>query len=775
MGLVAQSTNRRRQVRMFAAAAAVSALLSMALLAPGALAAAPQITTAWVTDVTSSSAVLRAEINPGGEATSYHFEYISEAAYAANLEAGHDGFLGASRAPTTKDVALGAGTAPIAVFQSLSAPFNQLAPATSYRYRPVATNPAGTTLGPVHTLTTEDPTSVFALPDGRAWELVSPIDKAGGAIAAPGSLFGGGSIQAAASGGAVTYGSASSFGAAQGAPPASQYLSRRDEGGWATENISAPTESGSYGDEPDGVPYRLFSNELTLGLLYGGSPCRGVSGCPSPTPPLPASGAPSGYSTYYLRQEPGGAYHSLLTAADLTHTAVAPDHFHLSLAASTPDLSTVILSSCAALTADATEVAAGTGECVEGDPNLYRWSGGGLALVNLLPGASTGTPGATLAAPLGAVSEDGSRVYFTSTEDGLLYLREFGGPTKWVEESLPTRASFQVASADGSVAFLLVSGHLYRYQAASSTAVDLTPGGEVTGVLAAAADGERVYFQEAAGLELWEEGQTRLIAPGADAALPSDYPPAGATVRLSADGRHLAFLSAAEISGYDNRDAETGNPDSEVYLYDAGGEGSLRCASCNPTGERPRGSASIPGVEHNGTTTAYRPRVLASDARRLFFDSADRLVHADTNSHPDVYQWEATGEGSCARAPGCISLISSGRGSNGASFLDASPKGGDVFFLTDESLVAADPGSIDVYDASVGGGLPEPPVPFSCIGDACQPLPNPPEDPSPGTLVPNAGNPPVSIVHQKPRHRHKHRHRHRKRHHRHRPGKRPPA
>lgn len=32
-----------------------------------------------------------------------------------------------------------------------------------------------------------------------------------------------------------------------------------------------------------------------------------------------------------------------------------------------------------------------------------------------------------------------------------------------------------------------------------------------------------------------------------------------------------------------------------------------------------------------------------------------------------------------------------------------------------------------------------------CVGDSCQPLPSEPEDPTPGTLVPNPGNPPLHI------------------------------
>jgi hypothetical protein len=32
-----------------------------------------------------------------------------------------------------------------------------------------------------------------------------------------------------------------------------------------------------------------------------------------------------------------------------------------------------------------------------------------------------------------------------------------------------------------------------------------------------------------------------------------------------------------------------------------------------------------------------------------------------------------------------------------------------------------------------------------CVGDSCQSLPAEPEDPTPGTLVPNSGNPPLRI------------------------------
>lgn len=693
----------------------------------------PQIDASWVENVTPTGARLRADIDPNGFKTSFHFEYVTDAAYLVN------GFTDAAKTP---EQTAGAGGPPESQNLSLV-----LKPATTYHYRPVAGNEAGTTIGPEHALTTKEVGVVFQLLDGRAWEMVSPIDKGGGAVAAPGALFGGGEIQAAAAAPAITYGSATAFADPEGAPPASQYVSRRTPSGWIVENVSTPTESGAYGDEPDGAPYRLFSTDLSRGLLFGGLACLGgLAGCPEPNPPLPGSGAPSGYMAYYLRDGASDAVTSLLGPADVAHSSVSPQAFEVSFAAASPSLSHVVLSSCAALTADAIEVPAGPGECDGAAQNLYLRSAAGLEAINLLPGGTESTPGAAIATPIGAVSEDGSRVYWT--QGGDLYLRE-GTQTAQVDESIGGGGTFQTASADGTIAFLTKAGHLYRYDAIAKATADLTPGGGVLGVLGASASGDTVYYQDSAGLKRWRSDATTLVAPGADAAAPSDYPPATGTARVSADGLHLAFLSKVELSGFDNVDAGTGQPDTLLYLYGpppGGGAPALLCPSCNPTGERPRGSSTIPGALVNGTTLAYRPRVLSSGGNRVFFDSEDALVLQDTNSAPDVYEWEARGVGDCGRSPGCVNLISSGRESRGgATFLDASADGSDAFFLTNESLVAADPGSIDVYDARVGGGIPEAPKPIICIGDNCQPLPSPPDDPTPGTLVPNAGNPPLRV------------------------------
>jgi hypothetical protein len=92
---------------------------------------------------------------------------------------------------------------------------------------------------------------------------------------------------------------------------------------------------------------------------------------------------------------------------------------------------------------------------------------------------------------------------------------------------------------------------------------------------------------------LYHEGSTRLVARVAGADSPDwglgENQLTSLTARVSRNGRYLAFMSEPPLTGYDNTDISTGKPDQEVFLYDAqaaGGEGQLRCASCDPTGAR---------------------------------------------------------------------------------------------------------------------------------------------------------------------------------------------
>jgi hypothetical protein len=581
------------------------------------------------------------------------------------------------------------------------------------------------------------PSAQAALPDSRGWELVSPVEKNGGRVDPPETIAKGGDLQAAAQGGAITYSSATSFAGGSGAPIGSQYLGTRTSSGWATQNITTPLFSGSYDFADQGVPYRLFSTDLSRALLLNGDRCRTeASECPVVNPPLPGTDAPAGFQDYYLRE--GGSFEALIGSSDIAGRGLDPSTFEVKLEGASPDLSAVVLGSCSPLTQGAIDGCAGGGQ------NLYLWrkATGNLTLLNTLPGA-------VLAAQSGAISSDGQRVYAYQPEDGPLFLYEAGQAPKALPETTGGAASFQAASSDGSVAYYTVGTTLHRWLVATEASTPIASG--VKGVLGTSADGSAVYFQDEAGLELWKEGTTTTVAPGAAAADPFTWPPATGASRVSADGTKLLFTSKAKLTGYDNTDKVTSQPDTELFLY--GATPTLKCVSCNPVAtKKPKGPSWIPGAWANGLSfAAYKPRVLSADGKRVFFDSADALVSADSNAQPvsgagvpDVYEWEASGEGSCQLAAGCLSILSGGALPQGASFADASADGTDAYFLSEASLVGTDPGSMDLYDAKVGGGFAEPQPQIPCEGDACQVLPAVPNEPSLATLAKGAGNPAVS-------------------------------
>jgi hypothetical protein len=715
-------------------------LICLAASAPGASAAGPPIAGAlWASQVDSRSATLSAEVDPNGSLTSGYFEYATQASYEAK------GFSGAKRI-NINVIGVEAGMIPVN-FPTIAS----LAPDTTYRYRLVLTNEKGQitkpTAAPYPFFATAPAAGGPLLPDGRGWEIVSPLDKNGGGIAEPESIAGGGTLQAAAQGGGATYSSSSSFSGGSGAPPASQYISTRTSSGWSTQNITVPVFSGSYDIAKGGAPYRLFSTDLARSLLLNGKGCRGeATGCPVPNPTLPGTDAPAGFQDYYLRSTSSGGFEALLGPAEIGLSGQSASQFEVSLAGASADLTHVVLSSCAKLTASATS------GC-PAEANLYELSAGGGALKQLNP-----SPGATIAAQgANAVSEDGNRVYFY--EAGNLYLRD-GSALKQADAGVGGGGSFELASTDGSLAYFTKAGDLYRYGAVANTAAKLTSTADVQGVLGAAANGSSLYYLRSGGLYRCAAANA-VAANGcdgaikiADAADSSDYPPATGTSRVTDDGSKILFVSTVPLEDhngntYDNTDLISGEPDSEVYLYDA--TVGIVCVSCNPTNGRPIGPSTIPGAIKNGTgLRSYRPRVLVDGGKRVFFDSGDAIVPSDANTGgaggagvPDPYQWEAQGEGSCTRPEGCTAILSTGRDPTPSLFADASADGSDAYFLSGSSLVGADPGAVDLYDARIGGGFEEPGEGIPCGGDSCQALPPEPTEPTLTTLLSGPGNPPV--------------------------------
>ena len=241
----------------------------------------------------------------------------------------------------------------------------------------------------------------------------------------------------------------------------------------------------------------------------------------------------------------------------------------------------------------------------------------------------------------------------------------------------------------------------------------------------------------------------------------------------SPSGRYLAFMSQLPLSGRDSADATDGQPDEQVFRYDSA-SGSLACASCAPSGARPRGvvganryqlpsdwqglwtgshvAATLPDPEATeaGVTAFYHPRAML-DNGRLLFNAFDSLVSADSNGTADAYEYEPWGQGSCssassgpaiaqAQGEGCVALLSSGTSERESAVIDSSATGEDVFIITASrlSVLDEDP-DYDIYDVRVDGVPATREVPAECLGEACQSPAPAPEPTTPPTAAP-AGN-----------------------------------
>lgn len=660
---------------------------------------------------------------------------------------------------------------------------------------------AGAICGPV--------SAAVPLPDSRAWEMVSPLEKNGGDIVGNGQFSGGGVAQVAANGEAVVYIAQSSFAEPFGAS-ASQYLStRHGVKGWSTQNITTPAIAGTNGLAGQGTPYKAFSPDLSLGLVLNGWPTASEAPIENPPLPLPPGEqeAPPGYQNFYLRTGIDGSLRPLLTF----RPERPAQGFFMEFEAASPDLKHVVVSSDSALT---------PGAVVERSrPNLFEWAGGEWQAINVMPEATEGRtkPTAVLGSGNGetrTVSTDGLRVFWSDafTEADKLLVRKNGTETVQIDASqggaaLPREdpgTHFQTASSDGSLAFFtshapLTSdartgppcnlctrqgSDLYEFNVGSGTLRDLSAdpnladqnGAEVQGVLGASEDGSYVYFVASAvlaganregrspssgdNLYLWHESPggppitfvASLSGNDRNAWSPSVR---RRTARLTPDGRTVAFMSDASPTGYNNVDAITQTPDEEVYLYNAT-SGRLSCASCNPSGARPVGASSIPGgapfeLRPLGEGAVYQPRALSDDGRRVFFNSNDALLRQDINGAQDVYQYEE----------GQVNLLSSGTGEEGAEFVDASASGNDVFFLTRQQLVRGDTDQlVDLYDSRVNGGIAEPPALLPCEDESCKPpaSPQPVFAPRGSAIFKGAGNlaapNPVKKAKPKPKRRH---------------------
>ena len=253
----------------------------------------PQVDGEFVSDVHADTALIHAEINPGGGGTAFHTHSFVEYVTAAHFES--EGFNGAS---VTKS--FDAGSAKVA--QSITVPLASLTPGTSYRYRVVAENSTESTNGATLTFTTfpfpylKDPcsnahvrqqTGAALLLDCRAYELVSAPNTAGYDVESnlvPGQTPIGGFPEAS---GRLLY-SVHDGGIPGTGDPTNHgldpYLATRGEAGWSTEYVGIPA-NGTPSTESFASTLLEANPDLTT-FAFGGpgicSPCfaDGSSGTP---------------------------------------------------------------------------------------------------------------------------------------------------------------------------------------------------------------------------------------------------------------------------------------------------------------------------------------------------------------------------------------------------------------------------------------------------------------------------------------------------------------
>jgi hypothetical protein len=685
---------------------------------------APKLEGETAAEVGVSEAKLGAVVNPGGVSASYRFEYGTTTAYGSTMPV-PEGDTGAGF--TSRTVWAGA---------------SGLAPGTTYHYRVVVTGALGEPLeGKDQTFTTETATQAAcpneqfrtgfsaALPDCRAYELVTPPNKAS---AQPDKNEGGNGFgelfvaKTLKNNFAAADGNRLSFHARDVLPGSSGggqfYVATRGPGGWSEENMFPPTNFYGYKcAEEEGLESLGYSEDLSRAII--GIPGGGECGAE----PELVRGEPRGALNLFVRDNTTGSY-QLVNGPEEGVVGFVPET--PTLLGESSDFSRIVFAEEAKLTKDAPA----------GVDDVYEWSAGHVRLATVLAN------GTSVVGSFVDVSKDGSRVLFTAAGD--LYARVNGAETVQLDASQAGGAGggggFQSASHDGSVVFFTddssagltadtVPGsgtNLYRYDAtapAGQRLTDLTPVSKAVApaVNGLSNDGSVVFFTDDSSAELTSDTKsgsgTNLYSYDAGAPagqqLTDLTPAAEAEVQgalgVSEDGSTVYFKAAGVLTSQPNQHGEpahSGQPN--VYISRA---------------ETPHGPrrpltfiADVPGVQapsdgrlrvsRNGAFFAFEsiskltpydnvnPSTGMAAAELYLYDSANNSL-ACASCNP-------SGEPPTAGGPG-----SGGKGEEGLVLEEGGGRAprqlsenGQVFFDSSEGLLPADTNGKD--GCSHASGVP---------------------------------------------------------------------
>lgn len=728
------SANTEYQVTLVAANAAQSA--SAGPVAFTTDAAAPMVVTIPAFALAGGTeALVAGTVDAENSASTYWIEYGPDENYGSSVPVSEDGE---------------AGSGDEAVFHQET--LTGLEPGAEYHYRLVAANGAGTTPGRDMTFVT--PTGDLGasiggvnLPDNRKWEMVSPPDKNSADIW---KVY----VGASADGQAISYKSQGSF---AGLPTAkggnlADYRAMREPTGWVSEGLTPrgglfSFTSGAF-EMSDDKRFTRFNwrergnespdeevelNPDQIGSVFHqylrNNETKKFKRIPVPVDQ--SQGMP------YASSTDNGNY-AVTTVEDVTgespcDTEAGPcvyeshDHgFHWRLASVLPDESPA-QGGLVGISQDGSRVYFHSGE------NNYVRVGGG---------STTQLPGGSGTSVVAIEGGSGSRVLLRSSEQLLSGDEDFADDLYVWDGSKPEGQQLTLVSQGDQPGVEVQLSRVLGYQEDMINTQRLDRGFFVAGnqVLAGEDEspGQKIYAWDTTG----GRPTLRYVAT----ADPTDS-------RTSPNGRFLVFTSTNRLTAYDNAGQQ------EVYRYDQDTD-RLACVSCEPEGKAATAEGRLyyisPQESAFGIGHALRN---VNDAGLVFFESLERLSKHDSNGEADVYEYDE----------GLPYLLSKGTGAHESRFADASVSGNDVFILTDDQLVGWDTDrSYDIYDARVGGGLPEPPAEgIPCEGDSCQPLPNSPNDPTPASENFNGAGNVKPPAHKKKHHKKKHHHKkhHKKKHH----------
>jgi hypothetical protein len=642
---------------------------------------------------------------------------------------------------------------------AIEAHLENLTVGAHYHFRIFVTNAAGSSSSadrefiptvaekgpPCENETLREENSSLALPECRAFEMVSPAAKEG---------YGAGLVDFDG-GAAVAYssnaGNIANSGLALGS--ANLYTAIRTTAGWQTRaNLNGP--SGSAYDGPEGVGLgsvsgsEMLSKDLLSSVWMLGKPKPGLG--PYLRKPdgsfVSLGNASSGYQSPPVGQ-----------SADLSHVVYdgGPDNAAGISTVYGPGVYEYIGTGNDPIRVDVDNA----GDVISGCLNENQRAANGNAVssdgdvivfsTNGTNGTCANTPHAGFNTGPGITGEIWARVNGTTSFDASASLCTRN------DCNAPAAATFQSATPDGSRIFFTTTQQLLNSDTdetsdlyacdipagnpaptggpanpcSSLTEIsDAATGADVQNVVAGSEDGSTILFnakgvlahnpdafgeEAVAGdnnLYVWRQdtahpaGQTTFIAPNV-----------GGQAQATPDGRYLALDTATPLLPTDTDNAQ------DVYRYDAD-SGQLIRASTGPTGTGGNADsfdASFAGVRGVGVLEHNPHYAISDDGQKIVFNTAEGLSPLDGNGGPDIYLW----------TPGRVSDISLGSGEQGV--IDGSGK--NIYFQSGAVLTPGDGDQQgDVYDARVLGGFSfaEP----TCSGEGCQSAASgPPASPAPVT------------------------------------------